>query len=137
MARRAVIRASDADRDRVADRLRAATAEGRLLAEELEERLEALFAARTYGELDAIVADLPREREQQRARHGPAFWVAVTASAVLVIAVAFAVIAAGVFLVTGVLAVWLFWAALSWWFFGHRRRGGVAQRRGYLPRRFQ
>ena len=47
MARRAVIRASDADRDRVADRLRAATAEGRLLAEELEERLEALFAART------------------------------------------------------------------------------------------
>ena len=59
MARRATLRASDADREQIAERLRHATGEGRLSAEELEERLEAVFTARTYGELDAVVADLP------------------------------------------------------------------------------
>ena len=59
MARRYSLRASDSDREDVAERLRAATAEGRLLAEELEERLEVALNARTYGELDALVVDLP------------------------------------------------------------------------------
>jgi hypothetical protein len=40
-------------------RLRHATAEGRLTAQELEDRLEALFKSRTYGEIDALLADLP------------------------------------------------------------------------------
>ncbi len=51
--------ASDADRDRAAERLRAATAEGRLTSEELEERLERAFSARTDAELEPLVADLP------------------------------------------------------------------------------
>ena len=59
MAGRYSLRASDSDREDVADRLRAATAEGRLLAGELEERLEVALHARTYGELDALVVDLP------------------------------------------------------------------------------
>ncbi len=59
MARRNSLRASDSDREDVAERLRAATAEGRLLAGELEQRLEVAFHARTYGELDALVVDLP------------------------------------------------------------------------------
>ncbi len=59
MARRNSLRASDSDREDVAERLRAATAEGRLLAGELEQRLEVAFHARTYGELDALVIDLP------------------------------------------------------------------------------
>ena len=59
MARRYSLRASDSDREDVAERLRAATAEGRLLAGELEERLEVALKARTYGELDALVVDLP------------------------------------------------------------------------------
>ena len=59
VARRYSLRVSDSDREDVAERLRAATAEGRLLAEELEERLEVALRARTYGELDATVADLP------------------------------------------------------------------------------
>ncbi len=59
MARRYSLRASDSDRDDVAERLRAATAEGRLLARELEQRLEVAYRARTYGELDALVVDLP------------------------------------------------------------------------------
>ncbi|MFV2199048.1 DUF1707 SHOCT-like domain-containing protein [Nocardiopsis sp. LOL_012] len=58
------IRASDADRDQVAERLREALAEGRLSPVELDERLEALYTAKTVGELAPIVADLP-------APHGP------------------------------------------------------------------
>lgn len=53
------LRASDADRDQVAERLRMAAAEGRLTADELSERLDAAFRARTYGELGALLADLP------------------------------------------------------------------------------
>lgn len=53
------MRASDADRDRIADRLREALAEGRLTAEEHAERIEAVYRAKTYAELTPIVADLP------------------------------------------------------------------------------
>ncbi|MFI5685719.1 DUF1707 domain-containing protein [Streptomyces sp. NPDC051636] len=53
------LRASDADRERVAEVLRDALAEGRLDIEEFEERLEATYKARTYGELTPITRDLP------------------------------------------------------------------------------
>jgi len=53
------LRASDADRERVAEVLRDALAEGRLDMEEFEERLEATYQARTYGELTPITRDLP------------------------------------------------------------------------------
>jgi Domain of unknown function (DUF1707)/Cell wall-active antibiotics response 4TMS YvqF len=53
------MRASDADRDRVADQLREALAEGRLTAEEHAERLDAVYTAKTYAELAPIVHDLP------------------------------------------------------------------------------
>ncbi|MDT0435862.1 MULTISPECIES: DUF1707 domain-containing protein [Streptomyces] len=53
------LRASDADRDRVAEILRDALAEGRLDMEEFEERLEAAYRARTYGELTPLTRDLP------------------------------------------------------------------------------
>ena len=53
------LRASDADRERVAGILRDALAEGRLDMEEFEERLEATYAARTYGELAPVTRDLP------------------------------------------------------------------------------
>ncbi len=53
------LRASDADRERVAEVLRDALAEGRLDMEEFEERLEATYKARTYGELAPITRDLP------------------------------------------------------------------------------
>jgi hypothetical protein len=65
--------ASDADRERIAERLREATAEGRLTAEELEERLERAFAARTEADLEPLVADLPSPAgtRPRRARPGP------------------------------------------------------------------
>ncbi|MCX5369640.1 DUF1707 domain-containing protein [Streptomyces sp. NBC_00015] len=53
------LRASDADRERVAEVLRDALAEGRLDMTEFEERLEETYKARTYGELAPITRDLP------------------------------------------------------------------------------
>lgn len=53
------LRASDADRDRVADVLREALAEGRLTPVEHAERVEATYTARTLGDLEPITADLP------------------------------------------------------------------------------
>ncbi|GLV95678.1 MULTISPECIES: DUF1707 SHOCT-like domain-containing protein [Streptomyces] len=53
------LRASDADRDRIAQILGDAVAEGRLTAEEHSERLDTLYAVKTVGELEALVRDLP------------------------------------------------------------------------------
>ncbi|MFG2385017.1 DUF1707 SHOCT-like domain-containing protein [Streptomyces avermitilis] len=53
------LRASDTDRERVSEQLRDAVAEGRLDMAEFEERLEATYKARTYGELAPITRDLP------------------------------------------------------------------------------
>ena len=52
------LRATDADRERVAERLRAAAADGQLTFDELEERLNAAYAARTGGDLVPLTADL-------------------------------------------------------------------------------
>ncbi|MGW6565456.1 DUF1707 SHOCT-like domain-containing protein [Streptomyces sp. NPDC054975] len=54
-----LLRASDADRDRIADILRDALAEGRIDAEEHSERIDAVYRAKTVGELEPIVSDLP------------------------------------------------------------------------------
>ena len=53
------IRISDADRERVTARLREHFAEGRLTSEELDERITAALAAKTYGDLRRVMADLP------------------------------------------------------------------------------
>ncbi|MFJ3700912.1 MULTISPECIES: DUF1707 domain-containing protein [Streptomyces] len=53
------MRASDAERERVAETLREAVAEGRLEMDEFEQRLDATFKARTHGELVPLVRDLP------------------------------------------------------------------------------
>lgn len=53
------LRASHADRDRVVDVLRIAAGDGRLTADELDERLEAALSARTLSELTTLTADLP------------------------------------------------------------------------------
>jgi hypothetical protein len=53
------IRVSDADRDRIAERLREHFADGRLTSDELDERVSAALSAKTYGDLRAIMTDLP------------------------------------------------------------------------------
>ena len=124
MSRRATLKASDADREEIAERLRKATAEGRLLAEELEERLEATFGARSYGELDAVVADLPgatttRRRERPRSPVlTPVHVIALflLAPVILSLLLAVAVIVATLFSAWGLLLI------VGWFVFGHGRR---------------
>ena len=53
------LRASDVERERYAEVLREHAAQGRLTVEELDERLDRVYAARTHGELAPVVADLP------------------------------------------------------------------------------
>jgi hypothetical protein len=60
---RSELRASHDDRDRVVELLRVAAGDGRLTAEELDERLEVAMTARTYGELARLVSDLPDSPE--------------------------------------------------------------------------
>ncbi len=56
------MRAADADRERVLEVVRQGHADGRLSTPEFYERLEAVYAAKTYAELDHLVADLPSTR---------------------------------------------------------------------------
>src|SRR3954470_13308129 len=70
------LRASDAERERVAETLRRHHLDGRLDTEELQERLERAYAARTTGELAPLLADLPGEREPARRPRPSAPWPA-------------------------------------------------------------
>jgi hypothetical protein len=98
------MRASDADREQIVDRLRGAAAEGRIASHELEHRVGAALGAATYGELDATVADLPgplaRRRSAVRAlREHPLLLVVaipvVLVAVALVAAIALASVALG------------------------------------------
>ncbi|MEV6697134.1 DUF1707 domain-containing protein [Streptomyces sp. NPDC051453] len=60
------LRASDADRDRTADILREALAEGRLTAEEHAERIDGVYRAKTHAELEPLVRDLPGAHTRRR-----------------------------------------------------------------------
>jgi hypothetical protein len=53
------LRVSHEDRDQVAEQLRVAAGDGRLTADELDQRLETALTARTYGELEVLLVDLP------------------------------------------------------------------------------
>jgi hypothetical protein len=101
------LRIADADRERVAERLRRAAGEGRLAPEELEERLEAAFAARTEAELAPLVADLPRERPA-RPRRPRRDLRPFVATSILLIAI-WALTGAGYF--------WPVWPILGWGLF--------------------
>lgn len=126
------LRAGDADRERVAERLRKSHAEGRLDLAEFQERLEACYQAKTFGQLSELVQDLPRpDPEDERSRLG---WLrawhwplARLAPLLLVLLVLGA--ASGhhhVFWIFWLGAVFLIWR-MSWW---RRRRWFAATRRG-------
>ncbi|MBA4867178.1 DUF1707 and DUF2154 domain-containing protein [Streptomyces sp. PSKA54] len=67
------LRASDADRDRIADILREALAEGRLTADEHAERIDGVYRAKTLGELEPLVRDLPAGRDAAGSGSGTDF----------------------------------------------------------------
>jgi hypothetical protein len=133
MTRRAMMKASDADREHVAERLRSAAAEGRLLAEELEERLGAAFKARTYGELDATVADLPTPssgaRSSQRPTRRPAPRMAIAVPLALFLLVELASGFGGHGHLDhhwqgglhGAWVIWLVWLGIGWRLLARRR----------------
>ncbi|MFD7240419.1 DUF1707 SHOCT-like domain-containing protein [Streptomyces massasporeus] len=58
------LRASDAERDRIADILHDALAEGRLTPDEHAERVEGVLRAKTVGELEVFIRDLPAAHRQ-------------------------------------------------------------------------
>ena len=118
------MKASDADREQTAEQLRDAAAEGRLLAEELEHRIGVALSARTYAELDAVVADLPRDRMMRKARRRtPIRLRPVTALALVVLfPVALALAAAAVMAVAALLIAWTVVATLAGLVLGPRAR---------------
>ncbi len=63
------LRASDADRERLVAELNEHAVDGRLDTEDLEQRVEAAYAARTTGELDALRRDLPVTPRQAVLNH--------------------------------------------------------------------
>jgi DUF1707 SHOCT-like domain len=124
MVRRSSLRASDADREYIAERLRNAAAEGRILAEELEHRLEATFTARTYGELNAVVADLPREppRGGRPGRIPLRLRPATVAVLIILFPVALAIAAAAIVAVVALFTAWAVAVSLAAVLLGPRAR---------------
>ncbi len=106
------VRASDADREKIVERLRSAMDEGRLNLVEFDERVQQVYAARTYGELSPILSDLPAVREQARTsrpnRVPP--WVLIMWTPWVFVNVLCLLI----WLATGGGYFWPFWVAVPW-----------------------
>jgi len=120
------IRASDADRDRTASLLREHLSAGRLTPEEFNERLDRAFSAKTVGEIDALLKDLPgidlyrlpdaaltryprqAKDNRQRRGHGRA-WRAAWGAWFTVVLICFVVWG-----LTGHGYVWPLWVAGPW-----------------------
>jgi len=143
VSRRATLRASDNDREVVAERLRSAAAEGRIVAEELEDRLALALRARTYGELDALIADLPREQVARRGgvtrNRGRSLWqmgpVPVLFLLLFAMPIVVAAVVAVMTIVFAMVTTWAVFAALVWLALGHSRRW-YGPRWSYARRRF-
>jgi hypothetical protein len=124
--RNANLRAADADREHTAERLRESHSEGHLDIDEFQQRLERCYQAKTVGELDELVEDLPRHDEQPSLG-----WFRPSGSHLAPLAaIAIALI---VFAAIGHHFFWL-WLPLafvlwrtSWW---RRRRSWAGARRG-------
>ena len=107
-----MMRASDTDRDEIVERLRHAAAEGRLAAEELDERVRRALVAVTYGDLSALVADLPAPGAAPRRTFNPqrrtAAWtwrVARTHPGAIVLLIPFVVVVGAVLLSMAVVSL--------------------------------
>jgi hypothetical protein len=99
-----MMRAADIDRERTAERLRDAAAEGRLRPDELETRLETALGATTLGELERVVADLPAPAPAP-VRRRPRLPVTYLVVSALLVAI-WALTGAGYF--------WPIWPILGW-----------------------
>lgn len=130
------LRACDADRDRVAESLREHHAVGRLSLEEFQQRLDATYRAKTYGELDAQTVDLPPAGgpllpDQQRPA-GTGHRRSRTHSYLSVNAICWAIWGASVATSGGhsLQGLWPIWVSLPWGAALITRRGGHQPPRG-------
>jgi DUF1707 SHOCT-like domain len=126
------LRAADADRERVAERLRKGNAEGRLDMTEFQQRLERCYEAKTYGDLEELVRDLPRQTEDD-ARPSPVSWfrpwrwgLAGLAPVLIVLLVISAAAGHHHFSWLWIPLLFVFFRMFSW----RRRRWSAAPRRG-------
>jgi hypothetical protein len=136
------LRASDAERDAVVDRLRDAAGEGRLEPDELEQRVDGALRARTYGDLAELLADIPGDGRvppgSTRWRTNPVARSAVFGAGLIVaVIVAFAVVAVVAMLVLAAAASWIALVLLWLVCCASRRRlvWGSAARRSVCARR--
>lgn len=99
------LRASDADREQVIGTLKAAFVQGRLTEDELGERVDRVYAARTYTALAEVIADLPTALTRARSTRSPwrttkmAWWFeygAFTPGIVAIVVIAAASVAAAI-----------------------------------------
>ncbi len=129
--REAAVRVSDGERERVVDLLSAHAAEGRLTLEELDARIDGAYAARTRGELRALLTDLPAavpdarpdaapRRRAPRSLAGLSSPVATFVAVNLVLVAVWALSGAGYF--------WPVWSILGWGL-ALAKPGGCARRR--------
>ena len=115
------LRAADADRESASEILREQHVAGRLDTDELQERLERCYAAKTYAELDTLLADLPRQRSSPiaKARGRSSFGPRIALLPLLVLLVALIAISHGHAL----------WLALPFAFFLLRRGHMIDEQR--------
>jgi Flp pilus assembly protein TadB len=131
MARTSTLRASDADREAIAAQLHKAAVEGRLDADELEERLHLALRARTYGDLRRLVVDLPAQPTRWEPRRRSSMAPLAFALA-LRVAVAVAVVAVAIVVIVATAMWWLAWLVV-WMLLSGRRYGVARPRSKALP----
>ena len=125
------LRAADADREATSERLRRHHAEGRLDAEEFHERIDRCYQAKTVGELEQLVTDLPPEPTTERRVQLPRLRMIPLVPIVVAIVVISAVTGPhhshfGLWLLIPLFFVFRFWPRRHgpW---GVRRRGDAAE----------
>lgn len=69
------MRVSDQERDHTVSVLNEHSAAGRLTLDELEQRVEAAFHAKTSTDLDVLTSDLPAKPEEEKSRRKPRRWL--------------------------------------------------------------
>lgn len=122
------LRAADADREAMAERLRRSHAEGRLDVDEFQERLDQCYKARTIGELAQLAADLPspeRAPEQRTSlRRAPLVPLIPILITLLLISAVGHHHGFGAWILIPLFLLARYWRRRSWWWGGLRRRHG-------------